>query len=262
MKARTLVPAVLVIAFLRLPLAVDAQSEREMGVIENYLPKIDIAVPGQVPLPHDLADPIYSGEQIVTAAKAELEARFGRYVAVENRVLQVASNARVHVTETGYQVLAGCATVIGKVTTSGSPNTVVCHTNTAYVTCYDEVTNTTEILGIEGWLEIQNRAGGAKVVVLPRTLSRVVGTSPPETPRFLDDEEYARFVKPFEFIGRGQAQSYALAHPLLSGASIPGVDTAPPWGILPNDGPDNCFRSSWCERPPFPTGLAELGIDF
>lgn len=91
-----------------------------------------------------------------------------------------------------------------------------------------------------------------------RERTRVVRDLAPTLPEFVGDSEFVSYVRRFEFIGRGRAESQAVNNPLLSGVTLPDTDRAPgtgasgavdvdptePSGVTPIDQCIECVRST------------------
>ncbi len=142
-------------------------------------------------------------------------------------------------------------------------NTVMQATATTFVVIYHPDDVVTEVVGVDGIADVGNMKGGATVRILAREYTRVVRDEPPTPPRFLDDTEYQRYVKPFAFIGRGRPESLAVENALLLGDYVPDPDRAPV-----TDPPAITDDSPWWtgerpfEQPPAAVSSTDLGINF
>ena len=134
---------------------------------------------------------------------------------------------------------------------------------TAFVARYDPRTDTAEIVGMNGHAEVSNRIAGGAVSVGVRELTRVVSGNPPTAPRLLSDVEFQGYVRPFELMGGGRAESQTINDPVLIGSVVPDLDRAPERAAAPpQDSEAGRERSSFFDQPLSVIRSTDLGVEF
>jgi hypothetical protein len=99
---------------------------------------------------------------------------------------------------------------------------------TEFLIVDDPVADVTDVLGINGRTEVHSvldRVGNA-VFVTERELTRVERGKMPTVPRRLDEVLFRQYLEGLQFIGRGQAESLTVNHPLITGEFVPAADRA------------------------------------
>jgi hypothetical protein len=132
---------------------------------------------------------------------------------------------------------------------------------TVYIASYDPARHLAEIVGVEGGMSVSNVVVGGNVTLGKRQLTQVFDGHPPTKPRTLSEEEFQRYVRPFELMGQGKAESQAIGDPVLAGADVPDVDRAPARGHAPaDDGPRE--RAPFFEQPINIVGSTDIAVPF
>lgn len=159
-----------------------------------------------------------------------------------------------------------------------TPTAVVGVRGTEFVITYDPVSDTSEVVGVAGRVNVnsvRDRVGNA-VVVTVQEITTVRRGAYPSVPQRLPDKLFRQYIEGLQFIGGGQSESMTAGNPLLTGALVPQSDRAdvlpgPPavaaLGIMPVLPGERLFESRTVAdavgQPPLSVGApGDLGIGF
>jgi len=98
---------------------------------------------------------------------------------------------------------------------------------TDFVVRYDDLTASTEVIGVSGRVTVSNPSLAANaVIVTARTQTRVERGRAPTEPRAIDEERFRYYLDDVQFIGGAQPASLGFSQPLLSGKEVPAPEQA------------------------------------
>jgi ferric-dicitrate binding protein FerR (iron transport regulator) len=190
--------------------------------------------------PAALADTLEIGDQVRTARPGRV-----RIVFADESVLELADASQITIDESVFDPAPGAARAAvnllsGKIRalvseyyrTPGNSYEVRTETavagvrGTTFVVTYDADADRTDIVGVEGWVEVHNAAdrGAPGVRLTTGELSVVLSGLPPSPARRLDDVMFRQYLEGFTFIGAGRPESLVIDHPLVTGTTVPEVD--------------------------------------
>ncbi len=100
---------------------------------------------------------------------------------------------------------------------------------TEFIVSYDAERGETEVIGINGRVEVNSvldRARNSVFVTAGEITEVAEGQLPTRRPR-LEDQRFRQYLEGLEFIGTGRPESLTANHPVLGGVSVPAPDRAP-----------------------------------
>jgi len=110
-----------------------------------------------------------------------------------------------------------------------TPTAVAGVRGTEFTVTYDEVAETTEVLGFHGAVRVRSIAApdSPGVLVTASEVSRVVRGGEPTAPERVEDRRFRQEIEGLDFFGGGVSYPVTLPDSLRSGASVPEPDRAP-----------------------------------
>jgi hypothetical protein len=117
-----------------------------------------------------------------------------------------------------------------------TPTAVAGISGTEFVVVYDAQAEYTDIVGIDGEVQIEGTLGviGGGVRVGPQTASRVQKGRFPSAPRRIDDTLFHQYLEGLDIVGTGGRDSLGSAHPAVKGALLSPADSAEQVGGVPS----------------------------
>ncbi len=217
-------------------------SATEVGTVAAAQGEARIERDGQV-LAAEIGSPVAEGDVLVTGAEGKL-----RVVFQDDSVLILAENSRVTVDENVFDVHAGQARSLfgllrGKVNAAVSEyyrrrgNAYEIRTQTAvagvrgteFAVRFDPATQLTEVIGIEGTVEVHSLRDpqSPAVLVTAREVTLVEESGLPTRPRRIDEHFLRDRLEGFDFISRGRPEGIVQLAAIASGAAVTRFATEP-----------------------------------
>src|ERR1700687_331993 len=93
---------------------------------------------------------------------------------------------------------------------------------TEFIVSYDPIDDATDVVGIEGQIEVHSPLDrlGRGVLVTAHELTRVERGQFPTPPRHIDEELFRQYVEGLAFSGGGSSESLTIDNPLIAGTSV------------------------------------------
>jgi len=114
--------------------------------------------------------------------------------------------------------------------------TAVCGVRgTEFVTSYDAVTETTDVVGISGHVEVHSILDptGPGVLITAHEATTVHRGSMPAPPRRVEETMFRQRLEGIQFVGGGRMESMVAGNPLRAGAAVAPPEHAPEQGAGP-----------------------------
>jgi hypothetical protein len=185
---------------------------------------------------------VYSGDHLRTARPGRL-----RVVFQDDSVLTVSDDSEVTIdrnvfdpkqgkVESSFDLLKGKVSSLvseyyhntGAIYQVKSPTAVAGVRGTEFTIAYNADSDSTEVVGISGHVEVRGLADPSApgVLITAEETTMVRRGELPTSPRRLDDAFMRQQLHDISFVGGGRAESLGSDHPLRVGASVPATDRA------------------------------------
>lgn len=235
----------------------------EVGTIAALQGKAHIERGGEQ-VTAEIGSAVGIGDVLVTAEDGKL-----RIVFQDDSVLSLAENSRVLIDENVFDLDSGKAKSLfellrGKVNAAVSEyyrrrgNAYEIRTDTAvagvrgteFAVRFDPAKQLTEIIGIDGTVEVQSVRDpqAPTVLVTAHEITVVEENQPPTPPRRLEEPLFRERIEGFDFISRGRPEGLAVTAVLASGAGVTrfASDKVVTAGVAPGSEPTR-FRNMGTE---------------
>ena len=197
---------------------------------------------------HAPGEKVYVGNALVTDTTGRMTVwrlddrkAAGAAAAIQGRRVEVAAESAVEIKEVRerdrtvefVRLDRGAVAIHCLGCGAGSPNTVVTDTKSHFVMRYSEETlPVTEVVTVQGAVRVRNAAGGRTVTVRTGQRTLVIAGDPPTDPTDLGPQEIEGYLRPFELVGGGAAQSQLVDNHDLRDLTLPADDPVlrPPTG--------------------------------
>jgi hypothetical protein len=104
-----------------------------------------------------------------------------------------------------------------------SPTLVSITHGTDFIVVYDPQRDSTDVVGLNGRVEVEGRAprSGKVVFVTAHYMTTVARNGDPSGPDPIDDATLEHYLEGLDFIGGGKPESQTVGHPVLNPALTP-----------------------------------------
>ena len=260
--AKQMVRGFLFVASLALASAASAQ---EIGTIAGTSGSAEIGRKGEWTAA-SVGAPVFQGDELKTAEGGQM-----RIVFQDDSVLNLASDSRILVDEqvfdpeksparSAFQLLQGrVRALVSEYYREGGSNyeietatAVAGVRGTEFVVSFDPRASVTEVVGVEGRVEVHSildRAARGVYVTAGEATSVREGEFPTHPPR-LGEDAFKQVLDGLDFVGTGRAGGLTAEHPILGGGEVPEPDRAPPASLDAQEAGGSHDASNLIGQPP------------
>jgi hypothetical protein len=96
-----------------------------------------------------------------------------------------------------------------------------------FVVDHNAEANVTRVSVLNGVVQIRDLNNDATVILGANQFIEIRGGTPPGASQAMSESQVFQVRAPFDFVGKGRAESQSVVYPALTGSTLPGEDCAP-----------------------------------